>query len=99
MKGSVGILILLLVIFFPAGIIYAIFMSVGNTEACPQCNSSNTIPYYSPRAKELMKEHNVKFDDIDATFLLNEKKPWYKKWWVWALGFFFFYMLMITILI
>lgn len=98
MKGSVGILILLLLFGILPGLIYAVIVSMGNTNTCSQCGNSNTIPYYSPRAKELMKKHGVEFDDVDVAFLLDEKKPWYKKWWVWVLGFFFFYMVMISAL-
>jgi hypothetical protein len=101
MKGDVGLLVFLLLLFFPAGLIYAVIMSVGNTAVCPECGNSNTLPYHSPRAKVLMEKHSVEFDDTDANFYLDEKKPWYKKRWVLfficLFGIYFFFLFLASI--
>lgn len=56
MKGSLLIAILLLIIFFPAAIVYAVVMSSGNTNVCPKCKTSGMIPEDSPKAIEILKK-------------------------------------------
>lgn len=58
MKGSLLVAIILLVVFFPAGIIYAIMMSSGPTNICPQCQSDKMVPEESPRALDILSKKN-----------------------------------------
>lgn len=55
MKGSIIIALLLLVIFFPFGIIYIVWNSINATNFCGKCKKNAMIPEDSPRGKELIK--------------------------------------------
>lgn len=57
MKGSLIVAIFLFILFFPAGIIYAIVMSSGSTNVCPKCKSDKMIPEDTPRAIEILKKN------------------------------------------
>ena len=57
-KGSLLIAIILLVIFFPIGLIYIVFCSIGPRNICPKCDTS-LIPEDSPRGKKIIKQLEV----------------------------------------
>lgn len=54
-KGSLTITILLLLVFFPLGILYALLNSTGSSNVCPKCENA-MIPDDSVRAKEILKK-------------------------------------------
>jgi hypothetical protein len=56
-KGSLLIAIVLLVIFFPIGLIYIIICSVGPKNICPKCETP-LIPEDSPRGIEVLQKHH-----------------------------------------
>lgn len=56
MKGSLLLCILLLILFFPIGILYAVIMSSGTQNVCPKCTKEGMIPDESPKAIEILKQ-------------------------------------------
>ena len=59
MKGSIIVALALFILFFPIGILYAIFMSTGNTNVCPKCKNTTMIPEDTERGKYILKKKNA----------------------------------------
>ena len=55
-KGSILILIVLLLFLIIPGVIYWIWMYSGRKDICPKCKSTDVVKIKSPRGKKLLTE-------------------------------------------
>jgi hypothetical protein len=65
-RGSTGIEVVLWLFMILPGLIYSIWRSSGNNEACPSCGSPQVIPVDSPMAQKLMGDDYRKMKEEEA---------------------------------
>lgn len=58
-RGSMGIEIILWLMFIVPGVIYSIWRLTTRREACPACGSDQIIPVQSPRAQEILRSRSA----------------------------------------
>lgn len=56
-KGSILILLVLILFFIIPGVIYLIWMLSGRRDQCPKCKSFDVVKIKTPRGQKLMHEY------------------------------------------
>ena len=58
-RGSIGVEIIMWLMFIVPGVIYSIWRLTTRREACRACGSDQLIPVQSPRAQEILRSRNT----------------------------------------
>ena len=60
-KGSIGMEVLLWLLFLAPGFIYSIWRLASRYDGCPKCKHQNLIPIDSPNGKKIAEAAGISF--------------------------------------
>ncbi len=62
-KGSLGLEIVLWILFIIPGVIYSVWRSSSRYKVCPSCKSTSLVPIDSPVAKKMLSDQGRTVDE------------------------------------
>lgn len=81
--GSMGVELVLWLLFLFPGIIYSVWRLASKKQVCAKCGKDTLIPEDSPMGKQLVEQYGS--NSVDTSIPVSPETPLYKKTWFWII--------------